>query len=906
MGFLKTAKAKVTHPSISGADWGQVRRKAGDQSFGTRIAKVVSSEYSPDKYLLSHATIVASVDVQDGPGALGRSLVGGIEIDRKYQDYLVTPETAQFVNNNGDCWSRQTLLNTYRTFIGGNNFVEHLQIPEMSKGTIVDAIARDIGPSIYIDILVATDRKHDQLVRAIQAGQVNAMSMGCFTAGTLVTMADGRRVPIESITPGQQVLTHKGRPREVSALMVRTGEWGMRRLHVAGTNDPVEATDTHVFFVVRPQRVCACGCGKDLPEGGELTRRLKRRFIIGHQMSVLNPNKKYSSSELSSAKTTLTDLKNLSVEEVRADELQVGDLVVFPRLEGTSEVSIGQARLLGYFLAEGSFLKHNGSPTEVQFNFSMTEKDTYVSEVVALLRSEFPGCKPWVQDRTERTTCVVHVTGKDLVSWFHRMGGEYSHLKSMSPEVFTWGKEAWLHLLGTWLNGDGNRHVSGITEGTTTSFNLASQMHTLALGCGLRARIRCTFGGRRATYHEATYAGVSKRHPKTGRLATFHLSFPKGSSQTLEGYTDKHPLAIVNSQTIRSVANYELFPITAIEPFSHEGSVYDLEVEEDHSYLVQGMAVHNCTVNYTVCTQCGNVAADETQMCPHVKYMKRQFFADPQGVNRIIAELCGHASDPESVKFIEASWVANPAFTGAVIRSVLSPEEAKMYENRIQVAFTAPRPVVDQGALQKAARQALGFDFDLGQATGQGGQSGEAPADAKPAESGEPDPVSDAVKKLETHVRNKVLDEINRKVDGTPAQTPSPAAGADTLVKQAASPYWRGVARRIAANVHNRGDAARLLRGAMIQHDHGWQALRTANYSKREILAVSRLVDTLNQGTRAGDQSLYRTILAVGGTADYPDLTSYLTACRRVLGRELTKGEADTLVSKGRLYDLGV
>jgi hypothetical protein len=91
------------------------------------------------------------------------------------------------VNNNGDAWERSLLLSSYRTFIGAHNYLEHIQLPELSKGFIVDAIARDLGKTAYIDILVATDRKHKQLVSDILAGQIDSMSMGCISLFTTCT-----------------------------------------------------------------------------------------------------------------------------------------------------------------------------------------------------------------------------------------------------------------------------------------------------------------------------------------------------------------------------------------------------------------------------------------------------------------------------------------------------------------------------------------------------------------------------------------------------------------------------------------------------------------------------------------------------------------------------------------------
>lgn len=64
---------------------------------------------------------------------------------------------------------------------------EHLQIEEQSKGKIVDAVARDIGESVYVDILIATAKKHKELITAIKDGRINAVSMGCSVLETQCT-----------------------------------------------------------------------------------------------------------------------------------------------------------------------------------------------------------------------------------------------------------------------------------------------------------------------------------------------------------------------------------------------------------------------------------------------------------------------------------------------------------------------------------------------------------------------------------------------------------------------------------------------------------------------------------------------------------------------------------------------
>jgi hypothetical protein len=159
MAFLKYADAIVRNPNLEPKAWNSMRAAA------TAVRVPVSSileDFSPEKYLLTHATIVASVDVEDN-------------------DYYIKPDCSQYVNQNGDCWERQLLMASYPTFIGAYNYLEHVQIPALSKGRIIDAVARSVSNnnSVYIDILVATERKHRELVASIEGGNISTLSMGC-------------------------------------------------------------------------------------------------------------------------------------------------------------------------------------------------------------------------------------------------------------------------------------------------------------------------------------------------------------------------------------------------------------------------------------------------------------------------------------------------------------------------------------------------------------------------------------------------------------------------------------------------------------------------------------------------------------------------------------------------------
>lgn len=195
MAFTKYAAARVVRPRVSCTQWQNIRTASKTQG-GTELAanlvdrasEYFGQQFDPKQFLLTHATIIASVDTYSPPGIVTGSVKeDGFRVNRRYSDFRITADTDKYINNNFDAWSRGVLLKSFQTFIGGHNFVEHVQIEDLSKGRIIDAVARDIGDSVYVDILIATDRKHKDLVAAIESGKMGTLSMGCTVDATQCT-----------------------------------------------------------------------------------------------------------------------------------------------------------------------------------------------------------------------------------------------------------------------------------------------------------------------------------------------------------------------------------------------------------------------------------------------------------------------------------------------------------------------------------------------------------------------------------------------------------------------------------------------------------------------------------------------------------------------------------------------
>lgn len=161
----KTANAIVTDPVFSLENWQKLHPKH-HMSKTASISKIAANT---SNYLLSHVTIMSSVMTEGGA-----------------HDWLIKPECSYLVNNNDDAWENEVLRLSYRSFVGAFNFLEHYQNTQAAKGHIIDSVLRKINISAdtwvyFVDLLVATDLAHEDLVKKIRNEELRYLSMGCVT-----------------------------------------------------------------------------------------------------------------------------------------------------------------------------------------------------------------------------------------------------------------------------------------------------------------------------------------------------------------------------------------------------------------------------------------------------------------------------------------------------------------------------------------------------------------------------------------------------------------------------------------------------------------------------------------------------------------------------------------------------
>lgn len=645
--FRKTATGVISDPIMSMQQWD----KLGGAHFGHKTASFKKIAANTSKYLLTHVTIMSSVMTESAP-----------------YDYLIKPECSYLVNNNDDGWENTVLKMSYRSFVGAFNFLEHYQNSKAAKGHIVDAVLRKIHITsdtwvYFVDLLVATDLAHEDLVSKIRNDEIRYLSMGCvtdlvvcsycghhvtdsndfcthlrynkgqflpdedgvprrvaelcFPPDTRVVMGGGERKAIQHLKVGDCVISHTGERQKISQIYTRKFSGKLTSLKVLGLPQDLVSTPNHPYWVLSPRTTCACGCNQPLGERTKRTferREYAKSFLPGHNLR---------------AKISGLGLPDFEFKE--AQDLQVGDLLAMPipmDVITPEDVTPARAELLGWFLAEGSYCKSKEQKRcGITLTLNATDELAVAEHLVELLAQEFPGKNPpriHLYDRSEggQKLVVVH-RSTELAEWCYTYAGEYAETKKLHEDAIFWPLDLQEALLRAYVKGDGTVDSMARHSVASISETLVSQMQLIAARCNLWTRRQVIFDGRACKLAEASEHLRDSNNFKP--LHTLHFS-PSDSTSTFFDMKDDLSKRGIGAKW-RQHENYMLYRITSTTTVDYDGPVHNIEVEKDHSYLVEGLAVHNC----------------------------------------------GHHTLPNGgVKFIEASWVAVPAFPGAAKRGVVA------------------------------------------------------------------------------------------------------------------------------------------------------------------------------------------------------------------------------------------
>lgn len=587
--------------------------------------------------------------------AISRQLLEDCKPDKDHFLIHITAigddETYGF-NKNADGFPKKANEKYYKTFeTNANLFREHNSSSPKNRIGIIKAAAYNKDMHRIEVVAWANIKKAAAEYEAALAGKPLSSSMGCFPAGTKILLSDFSSKNIEDITVEDTVITKDLNRSLVTKIFNYDYSGVLYNFKLAGYPDSFKLTMEHPVFIRRYTQplLIDTKSPRDCPVCGKPMRylwtHLNRTKDIEHQSYLEELIKKES---------------QFHEEWVPASDIHLGDYVAIkiPQVTQTefSERDLKFCRFLGYFIAEGSYIKYRGKKkvsnpfTAVQLNFNINE-DTYINDVVELLHYLAPESNVTVQKRDKKNICVISMYNKDFAQEVFEACGEYAHSKQLSFRIMNLPDICIKELINSYIKGDGtyNKCKDTITF-TTTSATLSMQLELLLARLGIVVNIysRDTYYDKRGKLHSKFYtSAISNRFRKQ---ADFIEKQEESMIDSSDDCFRRSPSFIENGFLFRKICSIEIESVEDIP-------VYNLEVKDDPSYIANSIVVHNCSVPADRDNISGKLSKNPSEYEPWMKRFPGKYIEEWNGkpVNKWAYV---HNDTPT---FFDLSIVAKPA-----------------------------------------------------------------------------------------------------------------------------------------------------------------------------------------------------------------------------------------------------
>lgn len=358
----------------------------------------------------------------------------------------------------------------------------------------------------------------------------------CFPKDTMVY---GSMKFVDMHTPGDVVLSHKGRPRKVLAISKRkfSGEL-IEFIPYFGCD--FKCTPNHKVLVFR-DGVESFVEAKEISNNDWLIVRKPKTEKSGSLVSPSARNKHISKNE-SGFRYTRTHKSS-------------------PFFPFDIPVTEEMARLAAYWCSEGC-----APPGFITMTFHGNEKE-YVKDVMGLLKGIFGLNSSF---RIKNKTCRIQCNSVALRDFFVSNFGRYSSGRKIPKEILDAPIPVCKEFLIGYWRGDGYKKRD--LNVATTSIDMAHGIRFLMLKCGI-------------------YSGIKKYGKK---LVITPTSIFREKWAEMLGSKDFR--AVRTNMPIRIIEFRDSFHVSirAITKSSFSGDVFNLKVDKEETYNVNGFSVHNC------------------------------------------------------------------------------------------------------------------------------------------------------------------------------------------------------------------------------------------------------------------------------------------------------------------------
>lgn len=493
---------------------------------------------------------------------------------------------------------------------------KHSKNPPKSQGYIVAAAYNKPMKRGELIIGVNDEAWRDDLEK-LSSGTPLKFSIGfdatrdtCLPAGTLVLTEHGF-IPIEVVQPGDRVMSDDGTWNESIVTMEREAN-DYTSIKVYGLPLPIESTSNHPYEVVPQEQIKSCwgstGKCKTYPRHTPDERGVCKR--CGKPI-------------------------DFTSRWVEARDVRVHDYLKAPIDACSDKVTVGTAfaYLAGQYVGDGTIVfshyGHSGEKEEamaagVSFSCSAAEQDADILNKIVSLIPQVCGAEPRVvKESGGKRAFKVEVTSSLFAHKLFSLFGHGTYHKTIDRSVFGWSAAEKAAFIAGYVDSDGyvnnGKNKSGVT--------IVSVNRALLLGV---QRLAWSIGVPVAVGRHSS-AKFIKAFNCWGKEA-YHITFsgcPKAISAESVKITRAGECGLKEKADGPTILLYGGFAylrvVTCSSWVGDTRRVYNLEVANRHTYIAEGVSVHNCSI-------CGHKAHTEDEHCEHVKMHPGQWDKDGNAI----------------------------------------------------------------------------------------------------------------------------------------------------------------------------------------------------------------------------------------------------------------------------------
>jgi Fe-S cluster assembly protein SufB len=376
---------------------------------------------------------------------------------------------------------------------------------------------------------------------------------GCHLAGSMVRVRDGEK-PIEEIQAGDEVLTHRGRFRPVKQPQRRRFVGPIHHIRFQSeTYRSLAVTPGHPFLVARRKRL------------REHNRTFEAEWLTAQELR--------KGDYL--AMPVQIDVEH-PLEASWVEEVEVGR-GSGPAVAEEVEIALNTStcRLIGLYLAEGS-VSENTSYLSFHTHRDETETQDFIRQTI---REQFD-LGDWCYDyKGERAGTSMVFNSVRAARFFAGAFGRAIDELEIPDWVFALGDAERAAIVRGLYDGEGSYDSNlDLYRINQTNQAVAQRLRELLLSLGIRASLsRSDRAEPRRSMWQVAICKVD--HPRFEEIVLGEVPQPVQAT---------HAGSVI-------AGGHLWMPVSSIEKVDASCEVFNMSVEEDESYVCEGIVSHNCT-----------------------------------------------------------------------------------------------------------------------------------------------------------------------------------------------------------------------------------------------------------------------------------------------------------------------